>query len=113
MFNYEKPTVQEAPMTESMRNFRLMQKTYISEISQEEAGGMTDVGHRAGQTYIHWQSECEEQPTRATFHRLGVALPADENEERGGEPGNPSEGDTEYSYQLEELVDGRWVSRNF
>ncbi len=96
-----------------MRTFRLKQKSYVvGERYEEGPGSACDVVHDDGGTTILWRGEAETEPDAKFFEDMGIDLPADENEERGGEPGNPTTGDAEYSYLLQELIDEKWRYAN-
>jgi len=88
-----------------MRTFRLKRKSYIVGLEYEEG---CDMVQRYESAVIIWHGVSEDEPDVKFFKDIGIDLPADENEVRGGEPNNLMVGDAEYSYVLEELIDGKW-----
>lgn len=89
--------------------FRLKQKSYILAEQHEDGHGSTcDVVAFDGSVEILWSGECSVEPDAKFFEDMGIDMPADTNEERGGEPNSPMIGDAEYSYILQALIDGKW-----
>lgn len=92
-----------------MKKYRLKQKSYIFEDQEEDGCGSTkDVVQSAGNTCSLWSGECEMEPDAKFFADIGIEMPANDSEERGGDPDCSAIGDAEYSYVLDVLIDGKW-----
>ncbi len=94
-----------------MNEFRLMCTDWTSELVYEDGPGSTcDVNHQKARPYQLWFGCSDKAPDRDFFAELGIEMPSHDAEGEDESKGLPI-GTTEYSYEVEELVDGRWQFR--
>lgn len=92
-----------------MKKYRLKQKSYIVGEQEEDGCGSTkDVVESYGGACLLWSGECEVKPDAKLFADIGIEMPANDSEARGGDPNDCDIGDAVYGYELEVLVGKKW-----
>lgn len=93
-----------------MPRYRVIRTSHLLGEDSEDVGAGLTVPTRSDEgTEIVWEDDLDQQPNSKRFAELGVQIFHDSRQEEGEEPDTGTEGDVEYSYNLECQVGGKWV----